>query len=83
VKCKQNVHKLSSIHATKVSSNPTVILNHTSTMTDNTMMDGRILWAIPGGSEHMQTVCTRIALFSAPAREPGNEARPKGETCVA
>lgn len=40
----QNMHKLSSIHAIKASSDPTIIFDHTSTMTDNTIMAGRILW---------------------------------------
>ena len=40
----QNMHKLSSIHAIKASSDPTIIFDHTSTMTDNTIMAGRILY---------------------------------------
>jgi len=55
----QNINKLSSIHAVKASFNLTIIFDHTSTMTDNTIMDGRILWhsiQIAWGSEHMQTL---------------------------
>jgi len=51
-------------------------------MDDNTIIDGMILQRsirdfpnrrIPAGTEHVQTVCTRL-FFPPPPQEPGNEA---------